>query len=245
VIQFFAAPASAAFPAEHAFAFMRKDGSDTAGDGSPARPFATWQRGIDAGFECFDFGVADPTFGDGTFPGGSRSVILRGKGHSRSLLGMLYNRAPGSGASLELHLMGVALAGFDNTPLPNPVSQELGFTPGPVTVYGDVGSVLGNSFNDGGTGGPGVPDLGDGAAVSGPGGAGGPVNLQGPFSVGMISRVGGAPGADAGGGQGSTGSDGEPMQAGRGVCVSVPPMPDSIVPSGATINGTFYANSYP
>lgn len=61
-------------------AYIRTDGSDTTGDGSPGKPFLTFQKAVDEGFKHFDFGVGN--FGSANFTSqtASQVITIRGTG---------------------------------------------------------------------------------------------------------------------------------------------------------------------
>lgn len=159
-------------------AYIRTDGNDTTGDGSPGAPFLTWQKAIDAGFKVFDFGVG--SFGDADFTEASapHNYSVRGRGVTKTLLGTV--EAAGLTA-IGLRLRDVTLTTVN-------ASAAVDGAPGgqiALSLGGSSVTVLSSS----------------GGAAEENGGEGGHIIVDGPGVVQVIA----APGGDGGSGNGQPG----------------------------------------
>ena len=196
-------------------AYVRSDGDDSTGDGSPGAPFLTWQGAIDHAsvFTAFDFGVG--SFGDGDFSARAFSALtiaLAGKGQHFTALGDLVNPGQTSrpltveikgGLTLDDCLCGTAGYGTSGADL---------------TIIAAAPTVIDSIDSSGGAG-----NNGGGVGPGGNGGNGGVIALKGPITVtGAITFAGGAAGGDSGYGPGSPGAIGSlTTDQGRGKILQV------------------------
>lgn len=215
-------------------AYIRSDGNDTTGNGSPSKPYLTLAPAVTAGFLNFDIGegvtVGDITYSDNT----DRSLVLCGRG-SASVVGNISNNGGGSLTILITEL----LVGTITTRPPKAADTQNGVAAGGIIINGIASATIQNLISTGGAGGD-----GDGGTPGGNGGDAGSIEVYGPVSItNAITMLGGAGGADGGGGAGVAGADGSLLLS---QCPSVPtPNPDSITVTGAIVAGVFYTNTYP
>jgi hypothetical protein len=215
-------------------AYIRSDGNDATGNGSPSAPYLTAQAAVTAGFNTLDLGVG--SFGNITYNDNTnRTLFFHGRGTNNTVIGNITNAG---GGDFELYMSAVQIT-LVSTLTPNASPLQNALNAGNVTIQGDANSTIMDINASGGNGGD-----GDGSTPSGDGGDAGGVTLTGPLAVvNSLAVVGGSAGTDNGGGSGSAGNNG-PVSLSR--CPSTPtPNPDAANVSGAIINGTFYGATYP
>ncbi|MEN3942995.1 hypothetical protein WJU23_16980 [Prosthecobacter sp. SYSU 5D2] len=111
-------------------AYIRTDGNDTTGDGSPGKPFLTFQKAVDEGFQNLDFGAG--SFGGATFAGLNSNIVLSIQGH-RTELGNIANYGYNTTlyVSGDVRIDSVVNSGFSEQP-----------NGGELTIYGSTGLVI-------------------------------------------------------------------------------------------------------
>lgn len=243
-------PLYSVIPTDPQTCYVRNDGDDVNGLGTPTKPYLTWQRGINAGFVSFDFGVG--YFGAGNFGGSNVNVFVRGKGHNNTIIGQLRseaNEALGhyAAATIQLQMEAIRSWGIVSRPEARINVGDTGWQGGEVTVHFDANSLIdGDIFANGGAGGPGYDDGGS-QAPSGNGGQGGVVRLIGPGHCNTIVHMGGDPGNPPGmAPPGSVGTDGI-VHLSRGASVGAM-YPDNVNGGEvrlALVNNAAYVSSYP
>lgn len=217
--------------------YLTTDGNDSTADGSPARPFLTFQAAIDDGANFTSFSFGEGSFGNGDFSarGALTDITLVGRGHSE--IGTITGA---QGFGVNVYASNISIASI-NTEGANGVGVgAAGTIGGDVVVYGDSLSSLGSIVANGGDG-----AAGDGGTVGGNGGAGGDIlTVYGGIRVVSIETSGGAGGADGGAGAGSAGADGSINLESAFIITSLTPNSATVVAS--VIAGTFYAGpTYP
>jgi hypothetical protein len=239
--------------------YIRSDGNDGTGDGSPGAPFLTWQAAIDdaADFVAFDFGVG--SFGPGDFTariGALLEITVRGSGKDHTTVGDVTYY----GDAFFLTDLGNSSVQFGDILDASNDIGNLGDSAyactldsvacGGVYVQGVANTIGGNSgagaaitlngmcstgvLNTSGAAGP----AGDGGTVGGNGGAGGAVTINGPSRTGTLNLSGGAAGADGGAGAGSAGTGGA-LTASAGAVFGAVTGAASKSVNGATEDGGF------
>jgi hypothetical protein len=165
--------------ADPGVAYIRTDGSDSTGDGSPGKPFRNWQKAIDAGFRNFDFGVG--SFGNANFneaPGPLPFIYtITGRGVGVTVLGNV-NADEHSVISFRI-LQAVTLGGITCS------------ATGDGALGGQVELFLGGSYCS-------SVNCAGGYSEEGTGGNGGIINVTGPGQVGSMSAAGGGGGSGSG-----------------------------------------------
>ncbi|MEN3940680.1 hypothetical protein WJU23_05245 [Prosthecobacter sp. SYSU 5D2] len=93
-------------------AYVRTDGNDTTGDGSPGAPFLTLQKAVNEGFTRFDLGVG--SFGNVNFDANA-SIYIRGH---HSTVGTLTNYGRNLHITAEgaMEIGHVIVSGIDGNP---------------------------------------------------------------------------------------------------------------------------------
>jgi len=241
-------------------AYIRSNGSDATGDGSPMKPYATCQKAVDEGFTVLDRGVgADAGI---TLGGGDVTLSVRGCGIYRSSIAFIRN--PGgtttvydiAGNSILLSEINTAPASPSGTTRAGGNQNLYNVVFGNLIADGSSGLSSGDPIADGGAGGVislygnfsganvatsgGAGGGGDGSNPSGSGGAAGQIIFDGPGIVtDAITCLPGSPGSDGGGGTGSDGSPGA-IYCRRGCSVPTPSLGvGSLIVTGATVGGHF------
>jgi hypothetical protein len=209
-----AAPAGGGSLSDPSVAYIRTDGNDTTGDGSPSAPFLTWQKAYDEGFKNFDLGVG--TFAGGEITQGESLLVLRGKGSGTIVTALELN---GYGATIELYHCEVTQLWSAITDLPP--SAQPGGTTVEFTVRGhaQIADLWAQSQAGG---------AGESEAAGGSGGNGGIINIEGHIKItGTLYSAGGAGGSDGGFGPGMSGAAGT---------INLRNGPDVQTPSDGTLN---------
>jgi hypothetical protein len=217
-----------------AVGYIRSDGNDSTGDGSPGAPVLTVQQAYDLGFRAFDLGVG--SFGNLTVACGAITTVLHFRGRGTASAGArsyvplvtLTPYAPTNAVNVRIEADGVIFgaisssgpnADFDSSAQALASGIELvGVTANTVTVQaGDGGN---------GTAGEATDDMYVGATDGNAGGAGG--ELSGTLTItrclitdtvlvspgaGGAGGDGGAGGATLGAGSGGNGGNGGLMSA--------------------------------
>jgi hypothetical protein len=216
--------------------YVRSDGNNTTGDGTPGSPVLTWQKAYDLGFRVFDFGSG--SFGGLVIPSISGSDIeltLHGRGDYgllASAVGALSIESS-SPVNIYLTLNGIVGSVMSNTPAKADVFMT-GGNAGIFYIRAMGHSTLTEVSSTGGEGGD-----GDSGTISGSGGTGGTLTISGPVTVvTSVAAQGGAAGVNNGGGAGSPGSDGTITL--REMCVAPTPSPSATVVA-AIVDGMFVA----
>lgn len=183
-------------------AYVRTDGNDTTGDGSPSKPWLTMAKAITEGYTCFNLGV-------GTFAGGTTnltgnfSIIGAGK-NKTTITNFTFS---GGGANLYLSEVCVAFLDLCNAgeftitggKIDFVIRQAGGMAEMLTLLYCECGQAAASGE---------VGADGDDSNPSSDGGAGGQITAKFCTFSNGISAVGGGPGADMGGGSGATGTGG-------------------------------------
>ncbi len=214
--------------------YLRSDGNDTTGDGSPGAPFLTAQAAVDAGFVHLDLGVGG--FGDIDFGGTVAGVItLRGRGAatSASIIGSLENAGHNliviDAGGMSVLIAAIVTTGFaadagniiasgvsvTTLTAEGGLGTTTGYGGGNITVTGPAS--VGSASSAGGPG----ADVDDADNPSPNGGPGGAILISGGvvLPAANFGFAGGAPGANAGaGGLGSAGSGGSAV--GHGILIA-------------------------
>lgn len=226
-------------------AYIRSDGNDTTGDGSPSAPYLTAQKAaVTEGFTRLNIGVVNAgniTWSNNT----ARTLYIQGVGDG-SVIGTIGTDG-GNLTVIDTGCQSVAITGVSTS------SPTEGVNSGNVTVRNiSVTSLTSQASTS--------------TASGTPGGDGGNIDIQGICSIGTVTANGGnnddgGNGGNAGnvtidgpsivtvsvaltGGTGGTpGSDGVLTVRQSG---SIPtPSPDAATVVGAIINNVFYATTYP
>lgn len=232
-----ATPAGGATITDPNVGYVRSDGNNTTGDGSPGAPVLTWQKAFDLGFRVFDFGVG--SFGSLVIPGvlgADIELTLFGRGHYGDLASQIGNLSIESQSAVNIYLTlcGVVGGAMSNTPAKADVLLT-GGNAGTLHIRAVGQSTISEAISIGGEGGD-----GDAGGSSGWGGNGGSLVISGPVTVATnVAAYGGYPGVNNGGGAGSAGSDGTITL--REMCVTPTPSPTPTV-IAAIVNGAFVAS---
>lgn len=227
-------PSSSASVTDPGVAYIRSDGNDTTGNGSPTAPYLTLAPAVTAGFLNFDIGegitVGDITYSDNT----DRSLVLCGRGPTS----VVTNISNNGGGALTLLITEVFIGDITTQP-PKAADTQNGVAAGGIIINGIASATIQNLTSSGGAGGD-----GDGGTPGGNGGDAGNIEVYGPVSItNAVTMLGGGGGADGGGGAGSAGADGSIILS---QCPTIPtPTPDSVTVTGAIVAGVFYTNTYP
>ena len=200
--------------ADPGVAYIRSSGDDLVGNGTPGNPYLSPQTAYDAGFRHLDIGVG--VSGNIT-TAGDETLHLRGR-PGASTFGSFYTQ----GFALTLYASDIYIGVIDSQNI-NP-----GGAAGQITVIG-TGTVI-DAISANGT----PAFTGSGM----PGGNGAYVSLRGGIRMNSGPSLQGGTG-DEGFDPGSAGT----LDVSQGV-VCPAPYPDQVTVKGATVQGTFYANTY-
>lgn len=222
-------------------AYVRSDGDDGTGDGTPSKPFATFQAAVNAAsnFTSFDFGVG--SFGDGDFTARAANISLSvtGRGSNRSDVGTLLNGGHNITIidvgvnSLTIATLGTYKSGSHSGSVTatdiyattiDTSGGSTGKNAGTLTISG-LTRVSGNVLASGGNG--------DGGNAGGNGGA---LTVQGPCVISAISLSGGTNG---GAGAGTDGT----ATFKDGCNVPTPTTTNTVTITGSTVNNVFRSAS--
>lgn len=216
--------------------YLTTDGNDSTADGSPARPFLTFQAAIDDGADFTSFSFGEGSFGNGDFSARGTAIQIALAGRGRSDVGIITGA---QGFGVTVYASTITISVIDANGANGVGVGGNGTIGGDVNVYGDQVSFIDNITCTGGDG-----AAGNGGTVGGNGGAGGDVFIYGGARVANITASGGAAGADGGAGAGSAGSDGTITLENAFVVAN--PVPNSATVVASVIAGTFYAGpTYP
>lgn len=217
--------------------YLSQDGNDSSADGSPARPFLTFQAAIDDGQDFTSFSFGDGDFGNGDFSARGIALEISLVGRGRSEVGIITGA---QGFGMTVYSVNMTIEAI-NTDGANGIGVGAnGVNGGDVRVYGDQISFCSNISANGGDG-----AAGNGGTVGGNGGnAGDILGVYGGIRIGSIEALGGAAGADGGAGAGSAGADGTITLESAFITATINPNAANVV--ATVIAGTFYAGpTYP
>lgn len=242
--------------------YVRADGNDTTGNGSIYKPYQTIQKAMNSEAELIDLG--NGTFGDLVVSASNFALWIRGIG-TYSQIGNV-TISPSLASNVQIYDVGYRSFTINSisTKIAGSASKDVilygvvvstdvivsgsagattganGTNSGNATLEG-VCHVAGGVYADGGAGAD-----GDGGTVGGDGGNAGGVGITGPVEIGgTLSAIGGAGGADGGMGPGNAGTNGSSSIT-AGLSIPTPTLGGNLPGVVAsTINGIFYANTYP
>jgi hypothetical protein len=223
-------------------AYIRSDGNDATGNGSPSAPYLTAQAAVDAGFTTLDLGVG--SFGNIAWLGASsRTIRICGRGTVTTLTTV--QTFGGDLTIVDIGTQSVAINAVTTATTAPTASGSITLTNVLATTVDASGSSAVGSGVDGSNAGSvtlnGLCRITNleatgGDTVDTTAGNGGSVVVNGP-SVVVTTLV-----VSTGSG-GAPGTDGSVEVRASGTIPT--PTPDAATVQGAIINGIFYTNTYP